>query len=412
MSLSTMGAGGGARWFVGAAVAIDFANGWSLDGSAPSSLITTTRASTAWAPNAAGVYTSFTSNVPRITDLGLLVEESRTNSIRNNSMQGAVAGTPGTMPTNWGITEPLAGLNRTIKSITTINGVDVIVLNFAGTANSTLNNAINLETTTQIVAASGQTWTSSVFLSLVVNSGTTPVNNRLRVSGRDAGGVGVETLDGPNLSLTSTLTRYSFSPVFSVGTVAYALPTIIVPTVNGSAYNFDLTIGWPQLELGAFATSPIRTTSAAATRAADLVTLTTVPVSGGTWTAFVDATSPTTAGKSTYFLAAGNNDLIIYSSTAAQTRVSAFNGTSTLNATAGSGNWSTGIKAAVSADGSGRSAVGNNGTVGTDANTQTFPAALAIGSRSISTTEGVITTRRIALWPVRLADAQMQALTA
>jgi len=33
--------------------------------------------------------------------LGLLIEERRTNGIRNNTFVGAVVGNPGTLPTNW-----------------------------------------------------------------------------------------------------------------------------------------------------------------------------------------------------------------------------------------------------------------------------------------------------------------------
>jgi hypothetical protein len=65
------------------------------------SLLTTTRASLAWSDDSIGVWRQFANNIPRITDKGLLVEEARTNGIRNNSMQGAVVGTPGTPPTNW-----------------------------------------------------------------------------------------------------------------------------------------------------------------------------------------------------------------------------------------------------------------------------------------------------------------------
>jgi hypothetical protein len=68
---------------------------------------------------------SFASNLPRITNQGLLVEEARTNSIRNNSMQGAVAGTPGTLPTNWSESRA-AGLTQTVVGTGTQNGIDYI----------------------------------------------------------------------------------------------------------------------------------------------------------------------------------------------------------------------------------------------------------------------------------------------
>lgn len=86
----------------------------------PNSLFTYSSPGTKRLLNASGAYVTGTtlrndydaSGAP----LGLLVEPQRTNSIRNNSMQGAVAGTPGTPPTNWtmgtanGISREILGL--------------------------------------------------------------------------------------------------------------------------------------------------------------------------------------------------------------------------------------------------------------------------------------------------------------
>ena len=68
---------------------------------------TFTRASSAWAFNSAGALTSFATNAPRfdydkdtLAPKGLLIEEARTNSLRNNSNTGAGVGT---LPTNWSV---------------------------------------------------------------------------------------------------------------------------------------------------------------------------------------------------------------------------------------------------------------------------------------------------------------------
>ena len=91
-----------------------------------------TRASTKYAQDLAGVWTEFASGVPAITDRGILIEESRTNQIRNNSMQGAVAGTPGTLPTNWGVSVA-GGLTRTVVGTGTENGIEYIDVRVQGT---------------------------------------------------------------------------------------------------------------------------------------------------------------------------------------------------------------------------------------------------------------------------------------
>src|SRR3954464_10592323 len=71
-------------------------------------VLTHTRAGSAWYFDQTGTLQAAATNVPRLDwdpvtlqPRGLLVEEARTNGIRNNSMTGAVVGTPGTLPTNW-----------------------------------------------------------------------------------------------------------------------------------------------------------------------------------------------------------------------------------------------------------------------------------------------------------------------
>lgn len=409
MSLTTLGVGGGARWFVGAAEAIDFANGWSLSGGAPSSLLTTTRASTAWAPNAAGVYTSFSSNTPRITDLGLLTEEARTNSIRNNSMQGAVAGTPGTLPTNWiGGLLSASGSTQTLALATT-NGIDFLNYGITGaTPSATAGVTAQFDAVAQVAATPGQVWTGSMFGRVVSGDFTGFSAFDITVREYDSGSVFLRQTLVNLMDLTSSVSRRTNTVTMGASTAFVMLG--IRCSYTGAAVNLTLGIGWPQLELGSFATSPIRTTSAAATRAADAVSLTTVPVSGGTWSAFVDATSPDNSATR-YFLAEASGNRVIYSS-GSNVAASAFNGSAAVsNGVGPTGGWATGGRAAVAASGAGRSVAFNNSAVGTDANTQTFPTTLYLGGVS-SGALGAVTTRRIALWSVRLPDPQLQALTA
>src|SRR4029453_13755505 len=77
----------------GAAVDLDFQHGRYFG--APLASIVVSRASVGYANDSVGAWTAFGPNVLRRTDNGILVEESRTNGIRNNSMQGAAAGTVG-----------------------------------------------------------------------------------------------------------------------------------------------------------------------------------------------------------------------------------------------------------------------------------------------------------------------------
>ncbi|HEY6022135.1 MAG TPA: hypothetical protein VIY48_20380 [Candidatus Paceibacterota bacterium] len=74
---------------VPATVDIDFTTSQVFGGTL-TNLCQCSRASSGMAQNADGSWVSFANNVPRITTNGLLVEEARTNSIRNNTMVGAI----------------------------------------------------------------------------------------------------------------------------------------------------------------------------------------------------------------------------------------------------------------------------------------------------------------------------------
>ncbi len=240
--------------------------------------MTVTRASTAYADDNAGNWTSFPANVARITNKGLLIEEGRTNSIRNNSTQGAVAGTPGTYPTNWFIPTINAGISSQIVGTGTENGIDYIDVRFFGTnSGGALNNPVQFETGTGIAAVVGQTWTASVFLRLVAGSTTgltvsSPVS--LFHNERNSGGTFL-TNGSVNAPLgTSTMVRTAFARATNQATTAFVQPQITLNIDASATIDVTIRIGWPQMELGAIATSPIRTTGGAVTRAADNISLT------------------------------------------------------------------------------------------------------------------------------------------
>jgi hypothetical protein len=236
---------------------------------------TVTRASTKLRIGSDGLYGSVANNVPAFefnTDgsyRGLLVEPGATNSVRNNSMTGAVAGTPGTLPTNWG--ESIAGLTREVVGTGTENGVTYIDIKLSGTASSTVI-AFAPETATAIVASSGQVWTNSQFLK-IVSAPTPPVSFALGIREGDAGGA--QTAAGNAVVVpTGTLTRFSFTRTLSSGSTARVQPQLLGTLVNGNPYDFTIRIGWPQMETGSVATSPIVTTAGTASRVADVVSLT------------------------------------------------------------------------------------------------------------------------------------------
>lgn len=131
--------------------------------------VTFTRAgATATRVNSAGVIETVAADAPRfdfdpatLVCRGLLIEQTRTNGIRNNTMVGAVAGTPGTLPTNWSL-DGVGGVSREVVGTGTENGVEYVDVRYFGTPSA--NGTVSLSIDAQVAASVGQAWTSSIWL--------------------------------------------------------------------------------------------------------------------------------------------------------------------------------------------------------------------------------------------------------
>lgn len=261
--------------------------------SAASNFITTSRASIGYADDTAGNWTSFLSNVARITNKGLLVEGARTNSLRNNSMQGAVVGAPGTLPTNWTsqYSANQGTLALSVVAFGTLKGIDYIDFRLAGTPAGAGILQIFPEAKTQIAAVSGQAWTASNFGCMPAGSITNINSVGLAVIEYTSGGVfvaqtaGTAGIYGINPSLFGTF-KGIITRTLTGGTTAFVDSSFQITYAAAVATDITIRIGWPQIEQGTFASSPIRTTGAAATRTADVVTVTTPPTFGSAYTIF------------------------------------------------------------------------------------------------------------------------------
>jgi hypothetical protein len=235
-----------------------------------------TRATPAFRTNASGVSESVASGVPRLDYPAaggcpaLLVEPAATNGIRNNSMQGAVTGTPGTLPTNYEAF--LRGLSQEIVATPIVNGVECLDIRLFGTANLTSAIRFLPELATQIVASSGQLWTASCYYSLI-SSPSAPNTQIIRIDERTSAGAFLAASSSP---LSNLFNRYSHTRTLNQATTARVSMELQFEVTNGQSYDFTIRIGWPQMEQGSVATSPIRTTSAAVTRNADVISKTGV----------------------------------------------------------------------------------------------------------------------------------------
>lgn len=227
-------------------------------------------------------------NVPRLSYMygscpALLLEPQRTNSIRNSTMQGAST-SPSTLPTNWGSVNN--GITHTIVGVGTENGLPYVDVNFSGTATST-DTTLRFESVTQIVASSGQTW-ANTFYAKLISASSPPLSYNIGFYQRTSTGTFVTITIIP-FTPTSTLTRINNVVTITDATVARVQPTFLASVTNGASYDFTIRIAAPQMELGAFATTWINTTNAAATRLTDSFTRNNIytngliSASGGTW---------------------------------------------------------------------------------------------------------------------------------
>ena len=226
----------------------------------------------------------------------LLLEPQRTNSIRNSSMVGAVAGSPGTAPTNWATSN--AGLTQTIVGIGNESGLPYIDLRFNGTATSIFFE-LRLETSTGIAASNAQVWTFASYLKFT--SGSIPIG--LGMYERTGAGSFI-TSGQATVSVTSTLQRFAFTRTLSGGATVGAVQPIIISTLtNGAAYDFTIRIAAPQMELGAYATTWVPTTTAAVTRLADTASKTGV-------SSLIGQTEGTIFLQTTFTALSANRDFI------------------------------------------------------------------------------------------------------
>jgi hypothetical protein len=259
-----------------------FADNKSLvDAVTGASLVTFTRASDGMFVGSDGVLQTAATDVPRFDhnpttgeSLGLLVEEQRTNSVRNNTMVGAVAGTPGTLPTNWVGASLGIGISREIIGTGTANGIDYIDVKYSGT--TTGSGVINLSPDDGVIASSGQAWTSSAYVTLLGGS-TANLTLIHRIRQAALAGVFIAATDQTLSPVSGDLikNRYSVTLSSAPATIASLGQYFLLSfAASGLAVDITLRIGLPQLEQGATASSVIPTTTAAVTRSADVASIT------------------------------------------------------------------------------------------------------------------------------------------
>jgi hypothetical protein len=220
--------------------------------------VTYTRTGLGTGVTAAGLVYEVAADVPRFDAAGRLIwEGQRTSQARNFALSGAVAGTPGTAPTNVSITDG-GSISRRIVGYATENGYTCLDVEFTCTAVAAGIGFLVLDSSP--TASAGDLVTGGCFLKIV--SGTPPTFFRWLVQ------TGAANALSGTFALPATLTNMA--------------QTVTIPT-GGTIARFNLEnrqagytgvfvvrMAGLQVEVGAFASTGIPTTGAAAiTRGAD-----------------------------------------------------------------------------------------------------------------------------------------------
>jgi hypothetical protein len=238
------------------------------------------RASTGWYFNGTGTLVPAANDAPRfaydpssLAPRGILIEGPVTNGIRNNSMAGAVVGSPGSPPTNWAGLSGL-GVTGSVVATGTVNGIPSIDIRYTGTPTATGAIGIRPETVLGIAAATAQKWLTSWYVALIAGGSGFSLP-RLNLSEFNSAGSFVAQSEAA-ISLTGTLARFSYLGTLSGGaSTAYVAPVLFFGVTNGTPIDATLRIGAPDCaQIASGPTSPILTSAAAGARMADVCTIT------------------------------------------------------------------------------------------------------------------------------------------
>lgn len=224
-----------------------------------------------------GTLTEYASGVAAIhATAGLLVEEITTNEIRNPRCEGAVAGTPGTMPTNW-----LVGAVTEVVGSGQEDGWPYVDVRYAATPGANVS-LLTLESSfvTSSPAGAGVDWALSAGIRVVAGS-TANINGfRLRLFQFSTVPAFLGAVQGPQFLPDAQHKRFYGVITTADASTDSVRPEIVLET-SGGAIDITLRIYAPQLEQKAYPTSPVFpvvSSPAAATRAADVIT-----VPNGAW---------------------------------------------------------------------------------------------------------------------------------
>lgn len=391
-----------------------------------------TRASTGTYFDSSGILQTAAVNTPRfdydpatLTAKGILIEGGSTNNVRNNTMAGAVVGNPGTFPNNW-VRSIASGLSSEVTGLGQEDGIDYIEIHIWGTPTASGTRQIRFDGFSHpAVAASINTL--SAFVKLTAGSLANISNFYLVMDNADSAQASLNQYAAITIAPTSAALRtqrysaVSTATAFTNAATAYVRPYMQFQVTSGLAIDMTIRIGLPQIESGNIASSPIKTSSAAVTRALDDLFVTpTAWVNSALGTIYLQAIkAPQQSASVRYYglYQNGGQGQISLLNDISPARVSAYvtdnAGTSVVTAASATLTTNTVFNSAFAYATNDFAHSVNGASVVTDTS-GTYPALtrLAVGNNVSNGTRPINGwIRKIFYYPVRVINAQLQLLS-
>jgi hypothetical protein len=178
------------------------------------------------------------------------------NRVRNPRAAGAVAGTPGTAPTNW-LLAGAGGVNFNVAGSGVESGIPYVDIRLSGISTNGVQPLLRADQVYP-TAAQGDVWTHSVYVRLVAGSLTGITNLSVFVTEWTAANAFVDQGATNYTTFASTLAggRITHTRTLAGATTGRAGAQMGWTPQIGVAIDATFRIGFPQLELGATATPP------------------------------------------------------------------------------------------------------------------------------------------------------------
>jgi len=268
-----------------------------------SSLINTVRSTTGTAERLDGSLQAFAPNTPRITNKGLLIEETRTNGVRNSNMVGAAIGV---FPDHFAGTPTI-----TVVGVGASHGSNFIDVRFQGVNNTGVTDFPNIGFNVPSIPVSGNSISHSAYLQLLSGEVTQSLALQYREFTDGAPG----SFQAGPVSLTTSRLRTVVTDDINPLTTHATGSSLVLTVPNTQSYDFTVRIWAPQLEVGGAASSPILTTGVAAIRASDDIKFANLDWMTSTGTLLIEAktsTDWTTKPGNNYLLGGGSSERFVY----------------------------------------------------------------------------------------------------